>query len=203
MSPPLAWKMALVAVAQIFFLLAMCRQSAIFSLRSVSLVPRNARLPFPYTMSSWVWSSLITCAFFFLICLLINKTSRNIFPLARACSIKNKFLCPRFQSRMLQHGEKKCVCWFKNNGKKQHKGPQVSSHLSCKTSADRTVREFFHYPLNSPEDDYKKQPEEHGNHCSANEDNELQICFLFSAWEEINEYLSDSWKRIGFVHSLK
>lgn len=104
---------------------------------------------------------------------------------------------------MLRHGEKKCVCWFKNNGKKQHKRPQVSSHLSCKTSADRTVQEFFHYPLNSPEDDYKKQPEEHGNHCSANKDNELQICFLFSAWEEINEYLSDSWKRIGFVHSLK
>lgn len=177
MSPPLAWKMVLVVVAQIF-LLVMCKPFSHFVV--FHYFPEMPGHHFPMPCHCVIIVNHLH--FFFL----INKTSWNIFSLVSACSIKNKFLCPRFQARMLRHGEKKCVCWFKNNGKKQHKRPQVSSHLSCKTSADRTVREFFHYPLNGPEDDYKKQPEEHGNHCSANKDNELQIRFLFSAWEEIN-----------------
>lgn len=157
-------------------------------------------------MSSWVWSLLITCTLLFSLSLfvfLINRTRWNIFLLQGPVQLKTNFCAPGSRQECYGVERKKCVCWFKNNGKKQHKRPQVSSHLSCKTSADRTVWEFFHYPLNGPEDDYKKQPEEHGNHSSANEDNELQICFLFSAWEEINEYLSDSWKHICFVHSLK
>lgn len=172
-------------------------QSTSLSLWSVLLFPRNAWLPFPYTMSLGVWSSLITALFF-----LINKNSWRTFFSWRPVQLKTNFCALSSRQECYSMERKKCVCWFKNNGKKQHKRIQVSFHLSCKTSADRTVQEFFHYPLNGPKDDYKKQPEEHGNDCSANKDNELQICFLFSAWEEINEYLSDSWKCIGFVHSL-
>lgn len=177
-------------------------QSASFSLWSTLLFPRSAWLPFLYTMSLGVPSSLITCTFFIIIYFKQTKTAEELFLSQRPVQLKTNFCALSSRQECYSTERRKCVCWFKNNGKKQHKRIQVSFHLSCKTSADRTVQEFFHYPLNGPKDDYKKQPEKHGNHCSANKDNELQICFLFGAWEEINEYLSDSWKRIGFVHSL-
>lgn len=204
MSPPLAWKMVLVAVAQFFAGNVQAKCHFLTLEYFISSQKCQATISLHHVIMSVIIVNYLHFTFLALSFCFFNKQNQmKHFSLARACSIKSKFLRSRFQARILWRGEKKCVCWFKNNGKKQHKRPQVSSHLSCKTSADRTVWEFFHYPLNGPEDDYKKQPEEHGNHCSANEDNELQICFLFSAWEEINEYLSDSWKHICFVHSLK
>lgn len=176
------------------FLLEMCKvplSHSTVSQKSLATIPLRDVI---------VWSSLITCTFFF------NKQKQSkhfFFLLWRPVQLKTNFCAQSSRQECYGMQRKKCVCWFKNNGKKQHKRTQVSFHLSCKTSADRTVRQFFHYPLNGPEDDYKKQPEEHGNHCSANKDNELQICFLFSAWEEINEYLSDSWKLLVlFIHSI-
>lgn len=51
-------------------------------------------------------------------------------------------------------------------GRINSKNPSQLS-LITKTNMHGTEGKLFCYPLNGPENDDKKQPEEHGNHCSA------------------------------------
>lgn len=44
-------------------------------------------------------------------------------------------------------------------------------------------REGILYPLHGPQDDDKEQPEEHGNHRRANENNDFQVGLFLGTWE--------------------